>query len=182
MSQLNPVHALTILSADQASQRFADLTSEAFLRDIQTELSANMRTYRLPQSKNERRVLADNLAEAVTSYQRQGILCITHWWDETAGFEEYRRSLGDSRPLRKAPIHLFSDEHRAEIRRLLRFVLELDWDCFLFDKGFNYMAEISHDGYVNLTGSHSDFPEGTIARFADRSLKPLPKRVVNLDY
>jgi hypothetical protein len=180
MSDRNGVRRLEILSADQAWERFADLTSDEFLREMKTKRSANVRTYRVPRLTEQKRTLASDLAEFATS-MGPGIICITHWCDETPEFVEYRKSLDEVRPLIKAPVHLFSVQHREEVGRLLSFVLELEWDCFVFERELRYLIEISHDGLISLTASNSDFLEKERAHLAFVDLELIPESQVPLD-
>jgi hypothetical protein len=180
MSDTEAVRRLTILSADQAWERFGDLTSEGFLHEMKTELSANMHSYRAPQTAEPKEMLARGLAEFSTGLG-PGMMCITHWWDEPAEFVEYRRSLNEIRPLIKSPVHLFSGEHCAEVKRLLSFVLELDWDCFVFDREFRYLIEISHDGFISLTASDPSVSERARVHLAAVNLRPFSISEVSLD-
>lgn len=177
---MNEIRSFTILSADQAWELFGDLATEAFLRDMRGVLPLDAQTYQKPTLPPERQILADYLAELLTT-TGSGILRITNWWDETAPFDEYRMSLGETRRLKDASIHLFSGDHRLEVRHLLSFVLDLDWDCFVFNKTFQYLIQISHDGYINFASADLDFSTRARTYFALAKLKPFPKQVFTLD-
>jgi hypothetical protein len=158
-----------ILSAKQGWERFGDLTSKAFLDDWRAEVSNNVRPYPIPTPSDQRQILTDRIAEALTPYPAV-ILYVTHWWNDTNAFTQYRRLLGESRTLSEAPIHLFSGGNRTHIARLLRFVFDLEWDCFLFDLDLQCVVEVRHDGYLYITSPVPNYLIRTLIQFADSDL------------
>jgi len=156
MQNESSVRPLRILSSGDAWRHFGDLTSEAFLRDMHEEPWSNSCTYEKQRTSNEVRDLPRMLSELVTTYAA-GILCITHWWSDTASFDQFRRSLGESRSLKEAPVHIFSRKNRAQVEELLGLILLLDWDCFISDPSLRYLIDISHNGYVRVDSSEAEF-------------------------
>jgi hypothetical protein len=167
---------LTILSAEEAWEQFGDLTSEAFLREMCVELWTDSHGYRIPDLAEEKRNLARSLTEIVTT-RPSGLLRITHWWEDTIDFDEYRNSLGERRRLKMASLHVFSSEHGYEVEQLLGFVLRLNWDCFLFDPTFLYLIKISHDGYLKFASRDGNLSVSAIAQLVRLNMKPLPTQV-----
>jgi hypothetical protein len=163
---------LTILSAEEARSRFGDLTSGEFLQAMRAELWDELRAYHKPEQVSDRRALASALAEVV-GIHRTGVLCVTDWGADTNPIDEYRKSRGEHRSLHEAPVHLFSKTDGEELKCVLDFALELDWDCFLFDGAFRYLIKLSHDGYVDFTGSDQNTLKDILARLAKLRLRSL---------
>jgi hypothetical protein len=180
MSNENSVQPFTILSAEEAWERFGDMTSTAFLFEMGAELHSDSHGYRIPDLAEEKRNLARSLTEIVTT-RPSGLLRITHWWEDTTDFDEYRNSLGERRRLKMASLHVFSSEHGYEVEQLLGFVLHLNWDCFLFDPTFLYLIKISHDGYLKFASRDGNFPKSAIAQLARLNMEPLSTQVSNFD-
>lgn len=162
---------LTVLSAEEARARFGDLTSEEFLQAMRAELWDDLRTYHKPDQPTDRAALGSALA-SVAAIHRTGVLCVTDWRSNTSPIDEYRKSRGEDRPLYEASVHLFSQADGEELKRVLDFALELDWDCFLFDGAFRYLIKLSHDGYVDVTGADRNTLKEILARFTELRLKP----------
>ena len=172
---------LTILSDEQAHERFGDLTSGEFLQAMRAELWDELRTYHKPDQLADRRALASALA-GVAAICPTGVLSITGWGVDTAPIDKYRKSLGEERPLREAPVHVFSETDAKELKHILGFALELDCDCFLFDGAFRYLIKISHDGYVEFTGADQNILKEILTLVSRLRLEPASVRTSKNDH
>jgi hypothetical protein len=83
-------------------------------------------------------------------------LNITGWGIATEHldlFDGYRRSLGETRSLIDAPLHLFERTDEEAFVSFLCMVFFFSWDASIFDLQGQLLLQTSHDGWLEIRAS-----------------------------
>jgi hypothetical protein len=64
--------------------------------------------------------------------------------------EQMRLGKGETEPLEKRPVHLFSSEELFEMHSYFVIPMLFGWDAFLIPEGKDYFLFVSHDGVVGV--------------------------------
>lgn len=65
-------------------------------------------------------------------------------------FDRYRQSLGETRPLWEAPVHVFNDSEKAVFGSILCMVLYFSWDAEIWCPTAGIYLSIDHDDSLTL--------------------------------
>ncbi len=125
------------------------LTPDTLEREFRRSMS-----YLLPADTGKKTHLARVLISSLHP-NAEGLLWISGYgvWPSCENmdlFEGYRKSLGEDRPVREAPFHVFSKSESREVESLLALALYFYWDAVLLDGPRNAAVRVSHDEYVEL--------------------------------
>jgi hypothetical protein len=110
--------------------------------------------YLLPVDTGRKTALARSLANFI-DLTRSGLLWITSSgvWPSNENmdlFDGYRRSLGEQRPLRDSPGHVFQEPDVSALQTFLGLSLYFFWDAVLIEGTQDLAIRFSHDEYVEI--------------------------------
>jgi hypothetical protein len=71
-------------------------------------------------------------------------------------FYGYRRSLGETRSLSEAPIHIFGEGDENTFISLMSLVLFFSWDAWIFNNAKEILIRTSHDGWLEIRAKHDE--------------------------
>jgi hypothetical protein len=80
-------------------------------------------------------------------------------------FEGYRRSLGETRPLIEAPVHVFQKGDEDTFISFLCLVFFFSWDAWVFDIPSTYVVRMSHDEWIEVRTSDRTLRENVVNEF-----------------
>lgn len=153
----------------------SDLSS--FFSDVEWQYPDPLPSYFVPKDSGAKVGLARILAN---SFLDRGpvLLWITGIgiWQSAEHMDlctRYRLSYGESRPVIKAPVHLFSESDREALISVLCLILFFSWDSELITQDRSLGATISHDEWIEYRFSRG---QEDIVPYFNKHLGWLSKR------
>jgi hypothetical protein len=139
---------------------------DVFLNKASGRLRLVGGTYSIPPDSGRKTALSRLLAYMLLKNSR---ICVyvSGWgvWGSAENldlFYGYRRSVGESRPLIEAPVHLFERADEDAFVSILCMVFYFVWDGWVFDVEGKALVRISHDEWLEIRADD----EETIKEFA----------------
>lgn len=149
---------MKILTKEDAVELLSGKSPDAFIAQLSSQLELVEGTYSAPTASGVQIALAKLFAYLLL---RNAPLClyITGWGIATEHldlFNGYRRSLGETRPLIEAPVHVFEQRDEDAFISLLCVVFFFSWDASAFDTTGRSLLQTSHDGWLEARGSNAE--------------------------
>jgi len=143
---------MRIMSKEDARQVLHERTPDAFIAQVSGELRFLAGPYLTPSNSGALTALS-KLVAFLLPKDVPVCLCVTGWgvWTEHLDlFYGYRRSVGETRPLIEAPVHVFERSDEDALVSVLCMVFYCGWDASLFDMRGQFLLTISHDGWLEI--------------------------------
>lgn len=170
---------MKILTCQEASALLGGPSPDEFVDGIRRRLVSNVGTYLIPSDSGVKTALARDLAGLLLKNSTI-LLYITSWtiWPSSGHLDlldGYRRSLGENRQLKEAPLHVLSQGDEATFTSILALVLYFVFDAEIFDTRGATLVTISHDEWIEFR-SEDRRVSHLISQWASRfQLEPLKK-------
>jgi hypothetical protein len=150
---------MKILTKENARELLNGKLPDEFVTQLAGRLELAQGTYSAPVNSGVQIALSKLFAYLLL---KDSPVCIyvTGWGvaNEHADlFNGYRRSLGESRPLIEAPVHVFERTDEDAFISLLCMVFFFSWDASVFDTTGRSLLQTSHDGWLEARGSVAEF-------------------------
>jgi hypothetical protein len=143
---------MRILTKEDSRELVKGITLEAFVSRLSNQLSLVGGAYSIPVNSGAQTALSKLFAYLLFSDARVCIY-VTDWSIATEHldlFYGYRRSVGETRTLIEAPVHLFEPAEKDALISVLCIVFYFFWDAWVFDLGGRSLLRISHDGWLEI--------------------------------
>jgi hypothetical protein len=144
--------AMRILTKEDGCGLAKGKTLDTFIAQLSGQLELVKGAYSIPIESGRQTALSKLFAYLLF---RDSEVCvyITGWGVATEHldlFYGYRRSVGETRRLIEAPVHLFEPTENEALISLLCIVFYFFWDAWVFDLGGRSLLRISHDGWLEI--------------------------------
>ena len=146
---------MKILSIDEARGLIGFSSADAAMRSIRQALPLACGPYLVPADAGIKTALARQFANFLFTNLGDLILCVRGWkfWPSAENFDlfdGYRISIGETRPLWEAPIHVFTRGEEPALASILNLGLFFYWDMEVFDADSNALFTFSHDEWMEF--------------------------------
>ncbi len=146
---------MRILSKRDSRELLSGKSPDAFMTQLSSQLQLVEGAYSAPINSGVQIALSKLFAYLVL---RDSPVClyVTGWGVATEHldlFDGYRRSLGETRPLIEAPVHLFERTDEDAFISVLCMVFFFSWDASVFDLAGRTLLQTSHDGWLEVRTS-----------------------------
>ena len=150
---------MKILTKESARDLLSGESVESFIARLLRQLRLVEGTYSAPVSSGVQIALSKLFAYLLL---RNSPVClyVTGWGVATEHldlFYGYRRSLGETRSLIEAPVHLFDGTDEGAFISVLCMAFFFSWDVSGFDLAGRSLLQTSHDGWLEVRGSDEEF-------------------------
>jgi hypothetical protein len=148
-----------ILTEREAQDLLAGEPLDTFVARLSGRLQLVDDTYSAPLRSGVQIVLSKFFADLL--FKGSPVwLHVTGWGIATEHldlFAGYRRSIGETRPLIEAPVHLFEQADEDAFISLLCLVFFFSWDASAFDTAGRLLVQTSHDGWFEIRARDDSF-------------------------
>lgn len=166
---------MRILTKDDARELLKGTTLDAFIDQLSDQLSLVGGAYSTPVNSGAQTALSKLFAYLLFS-DTNVCIYITGWSIATEHldlFYGYRRSVGETRPLIEAPVHLFGPAEKDALISVLCIVFYFFWDAWFFDLGGRSLLRISHDGWLEIRTGDEELIKSVALQLEDFDLRRL---------
>jgi hypothetical protein len=151
---------MKILSTDAACSILGTQSLPGLIESLSDRLPNRLGPYSIPADSGAKCSLARLLRDLVFSGSPIFIY-VTEWgvWPSAENldlFDGYRRSLGEDRPLKLAPVHMFEDSDGSAFVSILSMVLYFVWGATVFDERGTVLVTLSHDEWIDIKAATSN--------------------------
>ena len=145
---------MKVLAKEDASEVLGGKSPDTFVSELSNRLRQVGGTHSIPRDSGAKTALSRAFAYLLL---RKSSVCVyvSGWgvWRSSENldlFYGYRRSLGESRPLIEAPVHMFECTEHDTFVSILSMVFYFVWDAWVFDIEGNELVRISHDEWLEV--------------------------------
>src|SRR5579864_8319910 len=156
---------MRILTKEEACKLLNDESLDAFVAQLSGQLRLVKGTFSAPVSSGKQ-IVVSKLFAYVMLKDSPVCLYLTGWGIATEHldlFYGYRRSLGETRPLIEAPVHVFEKGDTDAFVSLLCVSLFFSWDAAVFDLAGKCLLQTSHDGWLEYRANDEAFVREVVA-------------------
>jgi len=168
---------MRILSIQDATPLLGGKPPDLFVASIRERVPINIGPYAVPSDSGAKTAIARELARILLT-DSERFLYVSGWmiWPSAEHFDlfdGYRRSLGEKRELREAPIHMFSPGEESIFTSILAMSLYFAWDVQVFDASASMLITFSHDEWMEFRMQDATLVRRIAAWAARFELHPL---------
>jgi hypothetical protein len=165
------------LSIHEACSMLRTESLPEFVSSLADRLPHRLTTYSIPADSGVKCSLARLFSNLLLA-ESPAFIYVTGWgiWPSSENldlFDGYRRSIGEERSIRLAPVHLFETSDKPAFVSILSMVLYFVWDAEVFDERGTTLVTISHDEWMEIKTAGSDIAREWSTEFDSMELEPL---------
>jgi hypothetical protein len=167
---------MKILSTEEANSFLRSSSVDETIRTIRQGTLLTSGPYAIPQDAGVKTALARQFADFLLGNFGEIILCLSGWkiWPSAENidlFDGYRKSIGETRPVWEAPIHVFTRGEKSVFTSILNLGLFFYWDIEIFDSDSNVLFTFSHDEWMEFCLKHQKEVDQLTSELAGFDLK-----------
>ncbi len=152
---------MKILTKENASELLGQKPLDNFLSELSSRLSLVNDTYSIPPESLAKTDLSRLFAHVLLRRSPEVYIYISAWgmWGNSEELDliyGYRRSLGETRTLMEAPVHLFRPSDEAAFVSILSIVFYFIWDAWIFDTAGKTLVRIHHHEWLEIRTDDED--------------------------
>ncbi|HTU32710.1 MAG TPA: hypothetical protein VMF66_02785 [Candidatus Acidoferrum sp.] len=145
---------MKIISTDEACSMLGVESLPGFIDSLSEHLPHRLGAYSIPTDSGAKcslsKLLGDLLLPGAPIF-----IYVAEWgiWPSAENFDlfdGYRRSVGEDRPLKLAPVHVFETSDKSAFVSILSMALYFVWDAKVFDQSGTVLVTFSHDEWVEI--------------------------------
>ncbi len=151
---------MRILTKEDASELLSGKSLDTFVSQLSNQLRPVGGTYSIPPDSGAKTALSRLFAYLLL---RNSSVCVyvSGWsvWPSSENldlFYGYRRSIGETRHLIEAPVHIFESSEHDALVSILCMVFYFVWDGWVFDVEGKALVRISHDEWLEVRVSDDE--------------------------
>jgi hypothetical protein len=145
---------MKILSKEDARELLSGKSLDDFVSQLSSRLRQVGDAYSIPRDAGAKTALSRLFAYLLL---RKSSVCVylSGWnvWPSSENldlFYGYRRSIGETRYLIEAPVHIFESTEHDALVSILCMVFYFVWDAWVFDIEEKALVRISHDEWLEV--------------------------------
>ncbi len=145
---------LRILTKENASELLSGKSLDTFVSQLSSQLPLVGGAYSIPSDSGAKTALS-RLFDYLLLRSSSVCVYVSGWsvWPSCENldlFYGYRRSLGETRYLIEAPVHIFESTEHDALVSILCMVFYFVWDAWVFDVEGKALVRISHDEWLEI--------------------------------
>jgi hypothetical protein len=151
---------MRILTKENARELLSGEAVDTFISQLLSRLRLVRGPYSIPPDSGAKTALSRLFADLLL---RDSSVCVyvSGWsvWPSSENldlFYGYRRSIGETRNLVEAPVHIFEATEDAALVSILSMVFYFVWDAWVFDVKGKLLVRISHDEWVEVRADEDE--------------------------
>ncbi len=169
---------MKILSKEDGRELAKGETLDTLVAQLSRQLQLVNGAYSIPLEAGRQTALSKLFAYLLFNHSDVCIY-ITGWSIATEHLDllyGYRRSVGETRPLIEAPIHVFEPTEKDAFISVLCIVFYFFWDAWVFDLGGRSLVRISHDGWLEIRTNDEELTKEVAAALEDYKIPLLVRQ------